>query len=98
MNTTRFTMESTAQILIRCFWMGLLLQLLWFSVFLYGGQWAFQIHQGWWSGLTRETFDLINLVGISVLKTIVFVGFLLPYFAIRMVLRGNRLNSPRRNS
>ena len=86
--STAFTLESTSQILIRCFWMEMAILILWFIGFLAGGKWSYEFHQPLWSGLTRHEFDLIHLCGMAILKSIVFVGFLLPYLSIRMVLKG----------
>jgi hypothetical protein len=85
---TNFTLEHTAAVLIRCFWMGMAVVTLWFVGFLAGGQWGYEFHQPLWSGLTRHEFDLINLCGMAIVKVLVFVGFLFPYLGIRMVLNG----------
>ena len=89
-NSTAFTLESTAQILIRCFWMGTALLIFWFGAFLVGGHLSYEFHQPLWSGLTRHEFDLINLGGMAIVKLGIFVLFLLPYLSIRMVLRSNQ--------
>ena len=86
MKNTENALDLTARVLIRSFWMGVALQLLWFGGFLAGGQWAYEFHQHLWTGLTRHEFDLINLVGLAVVKFAVLVGFLIPYLAIRWVL------------
>ena len=85
--STAFTLESTAKILIRCFWMGIATLILWFVGFLAGGQWGYEFHQPLWSGLTRHEFDLINLCAMAILKVGVFAVFLLPYLSIGMVLK-----------
>ena len=87
MKTTTITLESLAKVLIRCFWMGMAFLIFWFVWFLVAGQWAFEFHQQWLSW-TRHEFDLLNIYGMTFLKVAVFVGFLFPYFAIRLVLRG----------
>lgn len=83
---TELDLEAIAQVLIRCFWMGIAVLIVWFGMFLACGQWSYEFHQPMWSGLTRHEFDLINLCGLALLKVGIFVGFLLPYLAIRMVL------------
>ena len=87
--STAFTLESTAQILIRCFWMGFASIFLWFFGFMATRQWSLEIFQQlWFSGITQHEADLVNLCGIGLLKLVVFVGFLLPYLSIRLVLKG----------
>ena len=86
--STAFTLESTAQILIRCFWIGFASIFLWFWGFMATRQWSYEISQQLWAGLTQHEVDLVNLCGIGLLKLVVFVGFLLPYVSIRLVLKG----------
>ena len=94
MNTSDLTLDSIGKVLIRCFWMGMAFVILWFVGFLAGGQWSYEFHQPLWAGLTRHEFDLINLCAMAIVKSVVFVGFLLPYLSIRMVLTGrNRRGS-----
>ena len=85
MKTTAFTLESTAQVLIRCFFIGFALQLLWLIWFFAFGQWTYEIHKQWFS---RHEFDLIFYCWIAFWELCVFVGFLVPYLAIRMTLHG----------
>ena len=86
--STAFTLESTAQILIRCFWIGFASIFLWFCGFMATREWSYEISQQLWPGLTQHEADLVNLCGIGLLKLVVFVGFLLPYLSIRLVLKG----------
>jgi len=86
-DTISFTLERTAAVLIRSFWLGMGFVTLWFFTFLAGGQWGYKFHQALWSGLTRHEFDLIHLCGMANVKLLVFVGFLFPYLAIRMFLQ-----------
>ena len=93
MKTTEITLESTAQVLIRCFWMGKAFQVFWLSLFLAGGQWLYELNQ--WVSWSRHEFDLCNIYALVFLELLVYVGFLVPYFAIRMVLGQKPSNSPR---
>lgn len=92
-DSTPFSLELTAEILIRCFWMGLVVLAFWFVGFTACGNWAFAFHKQLWTGITQHEFDLINLVGMTILKSVVFVGFLFPYLGIRMVLRKEQQSS-----
>ena len=56
-------------------------------MYLGGGDWGYDFHKDLWSGLTRHEYDLINLCGMALLKIGAFGAFLLPYIAIRLVLR-----------
>jgi uncharacterized membrane protein len=85
MKTTPFTLETTAKILIRCFWMGAGLQLFWAFWFFAGGEWAYEFHSHFFD-LSRHEYDLMMIFWLALWK-ICLLGVLLPYFAIRMVLR-----------
>ena len=91
MKTTEFAFELTAQVFIRCFWMGKAFQVSWIFLFLVGGQWLYELNQmvSW----TRHEFDLCNIYVLVFLEAFLYVGFLLPYLAIRMVLHRQRSNS-----
>ena len=96
-NCTPFTLESTAQIFIRCFWIGMGVVSVWFGLFVLAGPWSYEIHRHLWHGLTQHEFALINLCGMAIMKLGVFSGFLLPYLGIRMVInkQENRNKTPR---
>ena len=91
MKTTEFAFELTAQVFIRCFWMGKAFQGSWILLFLAGGQWLYELNQ--WVSWTRHEFDLCNIYVLVFLEAFLYVGFLLPYLAIRMVLHRQRSNS-----
>ncbi len=87
MKTSDPTLDSIAKVLIRCFWMVMALLMAWFLFYLTGGDWAYGFHREIWFDLTRHEFALLNLYGLTFLKLSAFGLFLVPYIAIRMVLR-----------
>jgi hypothetical protein len=82
----RRSLEVASGVLLRCFVLGVILLLMWFVVFLVGGEMAYGIHSKL-IDITKHEFDLLNYYGIAFLKVLVFVAFLIPYVAIRLVLR-----------
>ena len=88
----RTCLELTARILIRAFWLGFAALMLCFIVVLAGKNLAFKVHETLF-GVTREQFILINYPAMGLLKLLVFGFFLLPYIAIRWVLKGVTVTS-----
>ena len=78
-------LEIIARLLIRCFLMGIALIILWFLLFLFGGELIFRIHSSMFA-ITKPQFDMMMYAGMMFTKVFVFVVFLFPYLAIRMVL------------
>lgn len=87
MKTTDVTLDSIAKVLIRCFWIGFALLTVSAALFLAAGGLGYEFHKDLWTGLTRHEYDLIMLCALAWFKMVIFVAFLLPYIAIRMVLR-----------
>jgi hypothetical protein len=85
MKTTQFTLETTANILIRCALIGWGILIFWIIMILAGGGWIFDFHHQFFD-ITRHEFDVIMYCGMGLLKLFVFFCFLMPYIAIRMVL------------
>lgn len=79
-------LEIIARILIRCFWMGIAVVSLWFLFFLFDREWIFRFHSSMFA-ITKPQFDLMMYAGLMFTKVFVFVVFLFPYLAIRLVLR-----------
>jgi hypothetical protein len=81
------SLKVTAKILIRCFVLNFALVLFWFFFFLIGsGRWGYELHSQIFD-ITRHEFALINYCGIAFAKLCNIVFFLIPYVAIRMVLK-----------
>lgn len=88
-NSANELLEVTAQVLIRCFVMGLLVLFFWLGALTLAGDLAYSIHAKI-VPISREQFYFINYIGGLMTKATVFVLFLFPYIAIRLVLKKRR--------
>jgi hypothetical protein len=79
-------LEILSNILIRCFIIGVLFITFWFIFFLLGGDLGYTIHAKWFQ-ISRHEYDLLNYCGMALIKGCIFLFFLFPYIAIRMVLK-----------
>ena len=84
--------ETLAKILIRSFVAGVVLLVLWFLVFLIGGDWAYRIHSKVFD-ITQRDFYLMNYYGMAFVKVSAFLFFLLPYLSIRLTLSKKKESS-----
>ncbi len=82
--TFRGYLEILTQILIRCFIGGILLLLIWFISFTFGGDWIYGLHSNWFL-IPRQAFDAIHYAGMAFTKILLTLFFLLPCIAIRFV-------------
>lgn len=87
-NNDQEYLETVARVLIRCFWGGVLLLLIWFVSYLAAGDWVYAMHAKWFS-FSRQQFDVIHYCGMAATKLIILVAFLIPYLCLRIVLRKN---------
>ncbi len=83
---TRNVLDVAARVLLRCFVLCMAILLVWALSYLALGDLAHRIHSTMFD-LTVHEFMLINYCGMGLLKILVFVLFLCPYVAIRLVLR-----------
>jgi hypothetical protein len=79
-------MNMTAKVLLRCFLLGLALLLLWFVMVWLFGDFVYRVHS-YFFDITWGQFETIHYAGMMALKLVIFTFFLLPYIAIRLVLR-----------
>ncbi len=87
-------LEVTGQVLIRCFVMGILVLVFWLGALSLAGDLAYGVGSKIVS-ISRQQFDLINLTGFLMTRSAIFVLFLFPYIAIRLVIsKGGRIVSP----
>ena len=84
--STRARAELVGAVLIRAFWLGVGVLLLWFALILALGDLAFRIHSSMFD-ITKQQFVLLNYAGMGLLKLFVFCVFLIPYIAIRLALK-----------
>ena len=79
-------LEVVARILIRCFIGGILLLMIWFIGFTFFGDCIYELHSKWFL-MPRQTFNAIHYAGLAFTKILLILFFLLPYIAIRLVLK-----------
>ena len=85
-------LECMARILIRSFFMGFALLIVWFLFFAVGADWIHRMHSQWFA-MSQSSFNVIHYCGIALLKIILIVFFLIPYFSIRLVLKSRKRSS-----
>ena len=78
--------DTLAKILLRCFVLGFLLLLIWVGAFVLARDVIHNLH-GQMFGLSAHELDIIHYCGIALVKLCVFLFFLFPWIAIRLVLR-----------
>jgi Family of unknown function (DUF6868) len=81
-------LDYTAKILIRCFFLGVVILLYWGGMIVFAGDFAFSVHSAIFP-ISSQQFYAINYAGIAFTKVCVTLFFLLPYIAIRLVQRKN---------
>jgi hypothetical protein len=85
-NNANEMLEVIGQVLIRCFIMGVLVLFFWLGALTLAGDLAFSVHSKI-IPISRLQFDVINYTGMLMTKAAIFVLFLFPYIAIRLVVR-----------
>ena len=88
-NSIDEVLEVASQILIRCTVMGVLVLFIWWGALEAFGDLAYSVHSRIFP-MTRQHFDLVHYVGTLATKSGVSLLFLLPYVAIRLVIRKRR--------
>ena len=76
--------DIIAAILIRCFFCGMALLMVWFAGFTFAGDWIYEIHSRWFH-IPRPSFDAIHYAGMAVTKIAIILFFLLPWLAIKLI-------------
>ena len=84
--STREFFDTLAKVLIRCWFLGTLLLLFSFVMFMLSGEIIDEVH-GRMFGLSPHEIDLIIYCGMALHKLCVNMFFLFPWIAIRLVLR-----------
>ena len=77
-------MDVIAGILIRCFFGGMVLLIIWFAGYAAAGDWIYQVHSRWFH-IPRPSFDAIHYAGMAVTKIAIIVLFLLPWIAVKLM-------------
>ncbi len=85
-NSANEMLEVIGQVLIKCFIMGVLVLLYWWGALALMGDFVYSVHTKI-APMTRQQFDVIHYAGMLMTKATIFVLFLFPYIAIRLVIR-----------
>ncbi len=88
-NNLNSTLATIGQVLIRCFFMGMVVLLFWSASLFFAGDLAYRAHSAI-APISRSHFDVIHYTGMLATKSLIFLLFLLPYAGIRMVLKKRR--------
>ena len=84
-NTTEL-LETLAKVLLRCTGLGFLLLLLTACFCILSRNLIYELH-GTMFGLSNHEIDVIMYCAMGLIKLFVFVFFLFPWLAIKLVLR-----------
>ena len=80
----QLTPERITKVLVICFLLTIGLLLIWFVGYLAVDDLAFRIHATMFE-IDRREFDLIMYGGMTLLKFVAVVFFLVPYVALKIV-------------
>ena len=86
MTSIRDDLELCASVLIRCFFLAVGVLVFWFVFYLLGGDLAYSIHSTMFD-ISRHEFAMMNYYGMAFVKVVSFLFFLIPWAAIRIVIR-----------
>jgi len=92
MNTIDEVLEVTAQVLIRCTIIGVIVLLIWWGALELFGDLAYNVHSKI-APMSKTQFDIIHYVGMLMTKAGVSLLFFFPYIAIRLVIRKQKKQS-----
>ena len=79
-------LDAVARVLLRCWIFGFVLLLFWFGAHMLGGDLMYQVH-GDMFDLSLHEMHVIHYCGMGLVKLVVGCFFLIPWVAIRMVLK-----------
>jgi len=82
-------LEVIGQVLIRRFIMGVFVLFFWWGALALMGDLAYSVHTKI-ASISRQQFDVIHYAGMLMTKATIFVLFLFPYIAIRLVIMKQR--------
>ena len=83
------SLETVRDVFLRCFLYGILLLALWFFVYVFAGNWMYDVHQKFFS-ITRYQFSAMNYFGMVRLKMTLIVFFLLPSIAMTVTMAAKK--------
>ena len=79
-------LDAVAGVCLRCFVLAVCLLLFSFVFYLLAADWAYSMHSSWFE-ISRHDFDLMYYYVMASFKMASFLLFLLPYIAIKLILR-----------
>ncbi len=85
-NSANEMMAMTAEVLIRCFIMGVIVLFIWWGAIELAGDLAYSVHSKI-APMSQQQFGVIHYVGMLMTKAMIFILFLFPYIGIRLVLK-----------
>ena len=85
-DSTKELLETTQDVLLRCWIFGFVLLFIWLGATLLMGNLIHDLH-GSISGLTKHELDLIFYCLMGILKLIVIACFFIPWLSIKLVLK-----------
>ncbi len=85
-NQTTDFFDTLAKVLLRCTVLGFLLLLFWFGAVMLAGDLVYSVH-GSLFDLSYHELEVIHYCGMGLTKLVVGCFFLIPWVAIRLVLR-----------
>jgi len=88
-NSANEMLEMTGEVLLRCFIMGVIVLFIWWGALALAGDLTYSVHNKI-APMSHQQFDVIHYVGMLMTKVMIFVLFLFPYIAIRLVLKKRR--------
>ena len=80
-------METAKNFLLWCTVLNYGILLLWSVLFRWAHDWHYNLTKSWFSDLSAESYDMVNLFGIAFYKLAVMVFNLVPYIALCIMTR-----------
>lgn len=84
--------DTIAGILLRCFIFMVIAQVFVWLVFFLAGDTLYQIHNKMFD-LSKKEYDLFTLYSLTFMKVLNVVFFVMPFLAIKLMLRGRNGNT-----
>jgi hypothetical protein len=81
--------ETVEAILLRCFFLSLVLICIWFGFYLFSSNAGYAFHSIFFA-CNQHDYDAINYFGIAFAKISAILFFLIPYLSIKWALRTRR--------
>ena len=82
--------ESVSKVLLRCWIFGFVFVSFWFLLYILAGDIVYRLH-GNWFGLSRHELEVIFYCGMGLSKLLVIEIFFIPWLAIQLVSRKQKV-------